>query len=155
MITKEILKYHTIKDIMRHYKVSRAQAYVYKRQGYAVIRSYPDHMPDVDYRQIAQRTARYLGRKRFALHDPDLMREMEQGALIKLWTEADQIGNDERKAYKAALNGAKDIIKQWRNPLVPHSRILGIDAFLGEYENEGIDYSSPDETWMDPAQDSP
>lgn len=134
MLIKEALIYHDVKSIMKHYKVSRAQAYVWLRQGYAVIRTYPKAMPSIPadkIKLIALRSARYVAARQ---RDYDLVRECEQAALIAIWKDADKIGSDEARAYKAGRMAALAALRDWRV-----HKGLSLEDWLPEYELNDLD----------------
>lgn len=156
MMIKKILEYTTVKEIMKHYKVSRATAHRWLRQGYAVLREYPATMPQGlstdTLRIIARRSAKYVAARQ---GDSDLIAECEQQALIEMWKDADAIGGDQSRAYKAGRFGALKALRAWRHR-IPVDLALSTRDMGGMFpDDDGPDYTDPDESWMVPQLDSP
>lgn len=104
-----------VRRVMRKYRISRATAFRFIRQGYALIREYPKALPEgMDALQIAKRSAHYVLRKIYYAKDrPDLVKECTQSALVAIFLNADQIGTDVNKAYRSGYVGALDALKWW------------------------------------------
>lgn len=144
MMRKIALKYHTVKDIMQHYKVSRRTAFYWLRQGYAVVRTYPTGLPKgIDYKTIAKRSAWYVCARQ---GDIDLLHEAEQAALIGLWKESDAIesaNNQESIAHTIARSCALQALRDWRK------KTVSFDDWLAQYEQDGSGSLDMDSTEYD------
>ena len=131
---REVLKYHTEKEVMQHYHVPGRTARRYLMQGYAIVREYPNAMPNkVDCLAIAKRSAKYvLGRQ----GDVDLLHEGEQSCLIQLWKQAEAIDNaasPEAMAHAACRNVCLTVLKAHRASLC-----IPLDVWLSDYETDSL-----------------
>lgn len=146
-LIKEAMPYHRWQDVVKHYGCSRAQAFRWLKQGYALVKpKLGRDMPAVDFKTIAHRSALYVCARQ---RDIDLVHEAEQVALIALWKDAKRIGTDENKAYQAGRAAALNALKWWRTRA---NSLVALDDFLAGYETDGagdLDMQSGEQTALD------